>query len=218
MIRRYKKRLLNLPWYTWFSFLLFYCFTNSAYSKISEHAFISDNSSLINFINGAKEQTKRKVSYDPSYCRIAYPGGDIPSNKGVCTDFVIRAFRNAGIDLQKEVYEHMQSNANLYSLKRFDEEEPDPSIEHRRIINLIIYFKNKALELPVTKQSNDYRPGDIVIWKINQNLHMGIVVDIPSKRCFNRFMIAHHSLKSGPKVQDLLFAWKMIGHYRYFQV
>ncbi|MBN2143620.1 MAG: DUF1287 domain-containing protein [Candidatus Aureabacteria bacterium] len=201
----------------WIFFCLLFSFIiTAACPKILQLEEPANQSALKDFIEGAKQLTKRKIQYDPSYCRINYPGGDIPSDKGVCTDLVIRAFRNAGVDIQKELYEHLQSNFNLYMLNFEEGEVPDPSIDHRRVRNLMVYFRNKAIELPVTRRSRDYLPGDIVVWKINNKLHIGIVVDLPSKNRPNRYMIAHHSIKSGPKVQDMLFAWKMVGHYRYF--
>lgn len=165
-------------------------------------------------VEGAKEQAQKKVEYDPSYCKIKYPGGDVPEGKGACSDFVIRAFRKAGVDLQKEVYEHMFYYYNLYSKPGSD--CLDFSIEHRRVKNLLVYFKYNSIELPKTSNPKDYEPGDIVVWKIDKNYHIGIVVDIRSKKNRKRFMVAHHSLKKGPQIQDVLFNWKMVGHYRYF--
>lgn len=167
------------------------------------------------FIQETKELTKEKVSYDSSYYKINYPWGDVPSNKGACTDFVIRAFRRVGIDLQQAVCRHMAFYSDLYSRP----DKPfviDASIAHRRVKNLMVYFKHKAVDLPVSRKSKDYKPGDIVVWKIEKDIHIGIVVDIKSRKNPGRYLVAHHSIAKGPKIHDVLFAWKIIGHYRYF--
>jgi uncharacterized protein YijF (DUF1287 family) len=61
--------------------------------------------------------TKEHVKYDPTYFEIAYPNGDVPKGKGVCTDVVIRAFRKMQIDLQKEVHEDMKNHFSAYPKK-----------------------------------------------------------------------------------------------------
>lgn len=160
------------------------------------------------FVDGAKQLTREDVSYDASYFRIRYPWGDVPSDKGSCTDFVIRAFRRVGVDLQQEVCKHM-----IF----YTEGNIDPSIVHRRVKNLMAYFSKKALNLPVTLNSEDYIPGDIVVWKVDRRrYHIGIIVDIKSMRNPKRYLVAHHSIKKGPSIHDVLFEWKIAGHYRYF--
>lgn len=54
------------------------------------------------------------IDYDPAYFSIKYPNGDIPENKGVCTDVIIRCYRKLNIDLQKEVHEDMVANFSEY--------------------------------------------------------------------------------------------------------
>jgi hypothetical protein len=56
---------------------------------------------------GARREVKNRTYYDASYAAISYPGGDVSSDRGACTDVVIRAFRNAGIDLQQLIHEDM---------------------------------------------------------------------------------------------------------------
>ena len=182
-----------------------------AYQPIPTHSQLP----LRWFIRGVKELTKEKVSYDQSYFKIGYPWGDVPANKGACTDLVIRAFRRVGIDLQQKVCRHMANYSTLYCRPN----RPfviDASIAHRRVQNLMVYFSHKSQDLPTTRTGGEYKPGDIVVWKIEKNLHMGIVVDVKSKKYPGRFMVAHQSVSKGPKIQDVLFAWKIIGHYRYF--
>ena len=116
--------------------------------------------------------TKQQVSYDPSYIQIAYPNGDVPANKGVCTDVVIRAYRKLGIDLQKEVHEDMRTNFNKYP-KNWGLSRPDRNIDHRRVPNLMTFFSRFG----TIKNYSDYQPGDIICWDLNGNglTHIGIV-------------------------------------------
>ena len=111
----------------------------------------------------AEELTQQNVLYDPSYYSIDYPNGDVPSDRGVCTDVVIRAFRKMDIDLQKEVHEDMKSNFALYpdiwGLSR-----PDKNIDHRRVPNLMVYFSRYGAELIISDNARDYLPGDIICW------------------------------------------------------
>ncbi|AOW16042.1 DUF1287 domain-containing protein [Polaribacter vadi] len=161
----------------------------------------------------ALELTKDNVVYDPSYFSIEYPNGDVPKGKGVCTDVIIRAYRKLGIDLQKEVHEDMKANFNLYpkiwSLKR-----PDKNIDHRRVPNLMTFFSRKGTTKPITKNPDDYKPGDIICWNLGGAItHTGIVVNKKSQDN-KRFLIVHN-IGAGQVLQDCLFDFKIIGHYRY---
>lgn len=121
------------------------------------------------------------MTYDPSYFSIEYPNGDIPSDKGVCTDVVIRAYRKIGIDLQKEIHEDMKANFNAYP-KIWGLKATDKNIDHRRVPNIMTFLKRKGAEKPVTRNSKDYRPSDIVCWNLGgATTHIGIVVDKKSK-------------------------------------
>lgn len=157
--------------------------------------------------------TKQKVTYDPSYFVIPYPNGDVPADKGVCTDVVIRAFRKNGIDLQKEVHEDMTAYFNLYP-KRWGLKKTDKNIDHRRVPNLMVYFSRFGKVLPITSRASDFVPGDIVTWDLGHGLtHIGIVVD---KRNLDgsRNMIAHN-IGNGQELSDCLFEFTITGHYRY---
>src|SRR5690606_25945458 len=121
--------------------------------------------------------TKQQVVYDPAYYAIAYPNGDVPTGKGVCTDVVVRAYRKLGTDLQKEVHEDMTKNFALYP-KNWGRKTPDTNIDHRRVPNLMTFFGRKGDKKPITKKSEDYLPGDIVCWDLNgRQLHIGLVVN-----------------------------------------
>ena len=126
-------------------------------------------------VEAAVAQTRTRVTYDGSYRRIAYPGGDVPESIGVCTDVVIRAYRRAGIDLQVKVHEDMKRAFRTYP-QSWGMSGPDPNIDHRRVPNLQAFFRRAGAELPVSRDAGAYRPGDIVTWMLPRNLpHIGIV-------------------------------------------
>ena len=170
---------------------------------------------LRRLVIAANERTKHTVRYDPAYVRIPYPGGDVPADTGVCTDEVIRAYRALGIDLQKEVHEDMAANFSAYPRKwRWASGKPDTNIDHRRVPNLMVFFQRKGETLPITNSPADYYPGDLVTYDLGGNVpHIGIVVD--RKGPSGRYMIVHN-IGQGPKMEDVLFNWKITGHYRYY--
>jgi uncharacterized protein YijF (DUF1287 family) len=161
----------------------------------------------------ALELTKDNVVYDPSYFSIEYPNGDVPKGKGVCTDVIIRAYRKLGIDLQKEVHEDMKANFNLYP-KIWGLNNTDKNIDHRRVPNLMTFFSRKGTTKPITKNPDDYKSGDIICWNLGGTItHTGIVVNKKSQDN-KRFLIVHN-IGAGQVLQDCLFDFKIIGHYRY---
>lgn len=162
----------------------------------------------------AIELTKQKVVYDPAYFSILYPNGDVPAGKGVCTDVVIRAYRTAfKIDLQKEVHEDMKPNFKLYP-KNWGRKTTDRSIDHRRVYNLMVFFKRKGSVKPMTKNAADYKPGDIVCWNLSGGIsHVGLVVDKKSPDGKRNLIV--HNIGAGQVIEDVLFDWKIIGHYTY---
>jgi uncharacterized protein YijF (DUF1287 family) len=164
----------------------------------------------------AIERTNHIVRYDPAYVRLTYPGGDVPADTGVCTDEIIRSYRALGIDLQKEVHEDMLQNFHAYPRKwNWQESSPDSNIDHRRVPNLMVFFSRKGESLPITNRSEDYSPGDLVTWDLGGGVpHIGIVVDRRSAQS-GRYMIVHN-IGQGPKMEDVLFSWKITGHYEYF--
>ncbi|MBO0591209.1 DUF1287 domain-containing protein [Cellulophaga sp. E16_2] len=167
----------------------------------------------IELSEAAIELTKQEVTYDPSYFSIDYPNGDVPSDKGVCTDVIIRAYRKVGIDLQKEVHVDMKSNFSAYP-KLWGLKTTDRNIDHRRVPNLMTYFKRIGAEKPISDKAEDYVTGDIVCWNLNGALtHIGIVVDKKSKDGKRNLIV--HNIGRGQVLQDCLFDYKIIGHYRY---
>jgi hypothetical protein len=157
--------------------------------------------------------TKQNVVYDPSYRVIAYPNGDVPSDKGVCTDVVIRAYRKLGIDLQKLVHEDMKANFNKYP-NNWGLKSTDRNIDHRRVPNLMKFFSRHGDVKKITYNPNDYEPGDIVCWDLGKGItHIGIVSKIKSSDK-KRYLIVHN-IGDGQVLEDCLFEFKIIGHYQF---
>lgn len=157
--------------------------------------------------------SQNKVEYDLDYYKIPYPMGDVPANKGVCTDVVIRAYRKVGIDLQREVHEDMLRNFHLYP-KYWGLKTTDRNIDHRRVPNLMYFFSRKGMVLPVSRNGADYHEGDIVCWQLPRGLkHIGMVVHQKSKDQQRPLVI--HNIGEGQVVEDCLFKYRIIGHYRY---
>lgn len=182
-------------------------------SIIAQSQISNIDSFYIQLINAAIERTQHNVTYDPSYCSIDYPDGDIPNNKGVCTDLLIRAYRKAGIDLQKEVHEDMVKNFNTYPQK-WGLTRTDKNIDHRRVPNLMTYFTRRGKVLPISNHASVYKPGDIVAWDLGGGItHIGLVTN-KKVRGTNRYLIVHN-IGAGPQIEDMLFDYEIIGHYRY---
>lgn len=180
---------------------------------IKVNILFAQNNSAEQLSNAALELTQQRVEYYPGYIRIAYPNGDVPANKGVCTDVIIRAYRKLGIDLQKEVHEDMSKNFHLYP-KNWGLKKPDTNIDHRRVPNLMVYFKRFGKVKPITQNPNDYKPGDIVCWNLGGGItHIGIVVNEKTTDG-NRYLIVHN-IGAGQVLEDCLFSFKIIGHYTY---
>lgn len=166
-------------------------------------------------VDAAIERTSHQVSYDGSYYSIDYPNGDVPKNIGVCTDVIIRTYRAMNIDLQQLVHQDMNNHFLSYPSKRiWGLNKTDKNIDHRRVPNLQVYFSRNGQSLPVTLNKNDYLPGDIVTWMLANNLpHIGIVVGNNSIETGNPLIV--HNIGLGPKQEDMLFKYKITGHYRY---
>ena len=153
------------------------------------------------------------IIYDPAYFSIKYPNGDVPLDRGVCTDVVIRVYRALGIDLQKEVHEDMKTNFNLYP-NNWGLSTTDSNIDHRRVPNLMTFFSRKGTVKPLSNDTEDYSPGDIVCWDLGGGTtHIGIVVN--KKSMDNRHFLVVHNIGGGQVAEDILFQYKIIGHYSY---
>jgi len=170
---------------------------------------------LKQLIDGGVAQAGITTGYDPSYVKIDYPNGDVAIETGVCSDVVVRAFRKAGIDLQKEVHEDMQASRPAYPTK-WGAGVIDSNIDHRRVLNLMTFFDRRGKAAAITSNRADYLPGDVVAWDLGGGIdHIGLVTDLWSeseKRC-----LIVHNIGVGARVEDVLFNWKITGHYRYFR-
>ena len=162
----------------------------------------------------AHAQVGRTVLYDPSYQRLAFPGGDVPLYRGVCADVVVRALRGVGVDLQREVNLDMRAHFAAYP-QLWGVRDPDPNIDHRRVPNLETWFRRHGMALPVSAQARDYKPGDIVSWRLQRGQpHIGIVSERHSADGLRPLVI--HNIGYGTQEQDVLFDWQISGHFRYF--
>jgi uncharacterized protein len=162
--------------------------------------------------NAAISIIDENVVYTPDYVSIKYPNGDVSAKTGVCSDVVIRAYRKLGIDLQKEVHEDMKANFLKYPTK-WGLKKTDTNIDHRRVLNLEVFFTRKGKKLEVSDNPNDYKTGDIVTWMIGGKLpHIGIVTHKKSKE--GNPMIVHN-VGSGQVAEDCLFSWEIVGHFKY---
>lgn len=169
---------------------------------------------LKQLVESAIDQTRVTTGYDPSYVGIEYPGGDVPLETGVCSDVVVRAFRKAGIDLQKEIHEDMSRARAVYP-KKWGAGRPDSNIDHRRVLNLMTYLDRKGKGLPIALNRDEYLPGDIVTWDLSPGIeHIGIVVNMWSDLGKGYQIV--HNIGAGARSEDVLLNWKITGHYRYF--
>jgi uncharacterized protein YijF (DUF1287 family) len=166
-------------------------------------------------IAAAKAQVGVTVTYDPAYVALKYPGGDVPEDRGVCTDVVIRAFRKLGMDLQRLVHDDMSAAFSKYP-QRWGLKKPDKNIDHRRVPNLMKFFERAGKKLAVTKNAANYQPGDLVTCIVPPNLpHIMIVSDVPSPTDAARMQILHN-IGAGARLEDRLFEFEITGHYRYW--
>jgi len=172
-------------------------------------------SQSIRLVNAAKAQIGITRGYDGTYTRIAYPGGDVAKETGVCSDVLIRAFRTLDIDLQREVHEDMLKAFSAYP-RRWGLKRPDSNIDHRRVPNLQTFFTRKGRSLPVSSDGNNYKPGDVVTWDLDGKgmTHIGLISNDWNDRD-KRYLIIHN-IGGGVQEEDRLFSWKITGHYRYF--
>jgi len=177
---------------------------NSVLAQTNFYTQLSDSAFVL---------TYQKVQYDPAYFRLDYPNGDVPSDKGVCTDVIIRAYRKLGIDLQKEVHQDMKSNFEKYP-KNWGLSQPDKNIDHRRVLNLMTFFTRHGTVMKISQDPKDFQPGEIVCWNLGGGItHIGIVSRKKSQDR-QRYLIIHN-IGSGQVLEDCLFTYEIIGHYRY---
>ncbi len=163
-------------------------------------------------VTSAQKQIGVTCHYDPAYTKLSYPGGDVPMDRGVCTDVIIRVLRDFDIDLQQSINQHMKKNWKLYP-KNWGLGKPDSNIDHRRVPNMSTYFKALHFSLNPDPLKEAYLPGDVVIWDLgNGILHVGMVSNaiVPYQ---TRYKIIHN-ICCGVKEEDLLMSYKIISHFR----
>lgn len=174
----------------------------------------SSSEAIKKLLDSAHEQSIITKHYDPRYVQIAYPGGDVPRATGVCSDVIIRAFRALDIDLQKMVHEDMAKNFVVYP-RRWNLSRPDTNIDHRRVPNLMMYFSRRGKAQPIIENARHFQAGDIVAWDLGtRQTHIGIVSD--EQKLFTQRPLIFHNIGAGVKHEDVLFKWRVIGHYRYW--
>ena len=156
---------------------------------------------------------KQRVTYNGAYLKLDYPGGDVPANIGVCTDVLIRSYRAAyGFDFQKAVHEDMKANFSAYP-KNWGLKRTDRNIDHRRVPNLETYLTRQGTSLGISREPSDFLPGDIVSWRLAGRLpHIGIVSD---RKAADGTPLIIHNVGAGPQEEDVLFLYKMNGHFRF---
>lgn len=189
--------------------ILFFIFSFSVFISAQDADFYKRLSTA------AIELTKDRVTYDARYFTIPYPNGDVPSDKGVCTDVVIRAYRKLGIDLQKKIHEDMKGNFTKYP-KKWGMKKTDRNIDHRRVPNQATFFSRFGTVKKVSDKGDDYLPGDIVTWDLGGGItHVGIVTD--RKSADKKRPLIVHNIGQGQVLEDCLFSFKITGHYCYKQ-
>ena len=161
----------------------------------------------------AREQIGVTTLYDPAYVVLDYPGGDVPLERGVCCDVVVRAFRKVGLDLQKLVHQDMKGHFSKYP-KLWGLPRPDRNIDHRRVPNLQKFFERQGRSLPLGQGKADFRSGDVVAWRLPNNLcHIGVVSDGIVAGSARPLIV--HNIGAGAREEDVLHSWTIIGHYRW---
>ena len=209
VIRNVTRRcLLPLASSLWLAFLPIVGFPSPA-QPVASPWHVLDASRAV---AAARRQIGVTVGYDPEYRTIGYPGGDVPISTGVCTDVVTRALRDQGFDLQKEVHEDVAAHFSAYP-HQWGLHSPDTNIDHRRVPNLMTFFKRRGWERPITTDAADYLPGDVVTWTLGGGTtHIGLVSD--AKTATGQPLVIHN-IGNGTREEDVLFAFKIIGHYRF---
>lgn len=174
----------------------------------------AEQSAAARLVAAARKQVGVTLTYDPSYSRLDYPGGDVPRARGVCTDVIVRAYRDGlGVDLQVLVHEDMRRAFSAYP-RLWGLKKTDRNIDHRRVPNLQAFFARAGAALGVSENVADYQPGDIVSQMLPGNLpHIGIVAD--ERTADGGRPLVVHNIGTGARLEDVLLAYPVTGHYRY---
>jgi len=165
-------------------------------------------------VAAARRQVGVTVRYDGSYRRLAYPGGDVELDRGVCSDVLVRAYRDVGIDLQVLVHDDMSRGWSEYP-HHWGLHGPDSNIDHRRVPNLAAFFRRHGATLSIASDPRLYEAGDVVTWRLPGGLpHIGIVSTRATPQPGARPLVIHN-IGAGVQEEDVLFAYSITGHFRY---
>lgn len=212
---KFKQKKMRHIWILLIVVLFYSCSQKEKEKTLSFAATRTSNTFEEKLSEAAISIIDPSIDYDPAYFSIKYPNGDIPKNKGVCTDVIIRSYRKLNIDLQEEVHEDMAANFSEYpNLKKWGMTKTDTNIDHRRVPNLEIFFERKGKKLSVSEDAKDYKTGEIVTWMINGKLpHIGIITNKKSEDGKRNLIV--HNVGGGQVLEDCLFEYKIVGHYSY---
>jgi uncharacterized protein YijF (DUF1287 family) len=163
-------------------------------------------------VAAARRQVGVTLRYDNAYTRLPFPNGDVPREKGVCTDVVIRAYRDAlGLDLQSLMNADMRAAFAVYP-HTWGLGRPDPNIDHRRVPNLRTWLARRQAALPIPRDGSGWRPGDIFTSLVSgTGTHIGLVSD----RMGAHAPLIIHNIGGGAREEDALLAWPITGRYRW---
>jgi uncharacterized protein YijF (DUF1287 family) len=202
-----------------FSMIAIIGFVTIGFVGAQETAKADETGRTGRLVRAARELAAKKTDYDPRYISLEYPGGDPGTDIGVCTDVVIRAYRAVGVDLQKLVHQDIRQNFDAYALSRvYGQKKPDANIDHRRVTNLVTFFRRHGRTLSKSVKRKDidrWKPGDIVIFDLKGNggsSHIGIV---SNRKSGNGYPLVFHHLPPHPSEDDAIETITVSGHYRY---
>lgn len=176
-------------------------------------AAAAPKASALGLVAAGLDQIGKTVSYDPEYATLSYPNGDVPFERGVCCDVIIRALRAGNVDLQKLVHEDMAAHFEAYP-KLWGLKKTDKNIDHRRVPNLAKFFERSGKKLPVTKDGKDYLPGDFVVCRLSNGLIHIMLVSNQTNAAGIPLVI--HNIGAGAREEDRLFEFSIEGHYRWY--
>lgn len=164
------------------------------------------------FIKSAQDQIGKTITYNPEYRKLKYPMGDIPISKGVCTDVVVRAMRGVDVDLQERIYKDKKKNPKRYKGLYYTD-KLDPNIDHRRVKNIQAYLAAREYRV-----NDDFKPGDIVVWKLHGKGkildHIGICSN--NNNAQGEPLIIHN-IGQGAVEEDILRIFEIVDHFRVFE-
>ncbi len=186
----------------------------SAQRREDATAAAAPKASALGLVAAGLQQIGQTLTYDPAYVDLKYPNGDLPIEKGVCCDVVIRALRAGSVDLQQLVHEDMKGHFSAYP-KLWGLKKTDPNIDHRRVPNLAKFFERSGKKLPVTKVPADYQPGDFVVCRLSNGLIHIMLVSTAKNADGTPLVI--HNIGAGAREEDRLFEFSIEGHYRWYR-